>query len=103
MVLVNEGGAWNPLSHKAVIPRDGYYFIHVGGGVSSGKQAILYLIVNNKDTLEAGHYSTNHNGTDTMSRSGILKLSVGDELKVNVYKYFYSDNQMQTIFIGFLL
>ena len=103
VVLVNEGGAWNVSSHKAVIPRDGYYFIHVGGGVPSGRWAILYLRVNNKNTLTAGHWSTNHNGTDTMSRSAILELSVGDELKVNVYYYLYSDNQMQTIFIGFLL
>ena len=90
-------------SHKAVIPRDGYYFIHVGGGVHSGRQAFLYLRVNNKYTLTADHLSTNHNGTDTMYRSGILKLSVGDQLKVNLYDYLYSDNQMQTIFIGFLL
>ena len=103
VVLVNEGGAWNVSSHQAVIPRDGYYFIHVGGGVPSGKQPWLYLNVNNKRTLATVHWSANHNGTDTMSRSGILKLSVGDELKVNVYKYLYSDNQMQTIFIGFLL
>ena len=103
VVLVNEGGAWKPSSHKAVITRDGYYFIHVGGGIPSGKQPSLYLYVNNKRTLAAGHYSYNHNGTDTMSRSGILKLSVGDELKVYVGDRLYSDNQMQTIFIGFLL
>ena len=103
VVLVNEGGAWKPSFHKAVIPRDGYYFIHVGGGVHSGKKAVLYLRVNNKNTLRAVHLSTNHNGTDTMYRSAILKLSVGDELTVNVYEYLYSDNQMQTIFIGFLL
>ena len=103
VVLVNEGGAWKPSSHKAVIPRDGYYFIHVGGGIPSGKQPRLYLRVNNKWTLAAVHYSDNHNGTDTMSRSGILKLSVGDELKVYLHNYLYSDNQMQTIFIGFLL
>ena len=90
-------------SHKAVIPTDGYYFIHVGGGVNSGRWAVLYLRVNNRNTLRAVHYSTNHNGTDTMSRSGILKLSVGDELKVYVGDPLYSDNQMQTIFIGFLL
>ena len=91
-------------SHKAVIPRDGYYFIHVGGGVHSGTRTLLYLRVNNKDTFTAGHFSNNHSGTDTMSRSAILKLSVGDELKVNSYDYYlYSDNQMQTIFIGFLL
>ena len=103
VVLVNEGGAWNVSSHRAVITRDGYYFIHVGGGVHSGRRAYLYLRVNNKYTLTAGHYSDNHNGTDTMSRSGILKLSVGDELKVYVGDPLYSDNQMQTIFIGLLL
>ena len=103
VVLVNEGGAWNPSSHKAVIQRNGYYFIHVGGGVPSGRPTSLYLRVNNRNTLRAVHWTTNHNGTDTMSRSGILKLSVGDELQVNLYNYLYSNNQMQTIFIGFLL
>ena len=103
VVLVNEGGAWNVSSHRAVIPRDGYYFIHVGGGVPSGRRAALFLMVNNRDTLTAVHWSYNHNGTDTMSRSAILKLSAGDELKVNLFNYLYSDNQMQTIFIGFLL
>ena len=103
VVLVNEGGAWNVSSHKAVIPRGGYYFIHVGGGVHSGRQARLDLVVNKKDTLTAGRYSDNHNGTDTISRSGILKLSVGDELTVYTWYTLYSDNQMQTIFIGFLL
>ena len=103
VVLVNEGGAWNVSSHKAVIPRDGYYFIHVGGSVHSGKQAILDLLVNNKRILTAGHYSSNHNGTDTMSRSGILKLSAGNELTVYMRTFLNSDNQMQTIFVGFLL
>ena len=103
VVLVNEGGAWNVSSHKAVIPRDGYYFIHVGGGVPSGRLARLLLRVNNKMILTAGHFIDNHNGTDTISRSGILKLSVGDELTVYTRRSLYSDNQMQTIFIGFLL
>ena len=103
VVLVNEGGAWKPSSHKAVIPRYGYYFIHVGGGVHSGTEAVLYLRVNNKSELRAAHYSDNHNGTDIMSRSGILKLSVGDELRVDTNYPPYSDNQMQTILIGFLL
>ena len=103
VVLVNEGGAWKPSSHKAVIPRDGYYFIHVGGGVHSARRASLFLRVNNKETLGAGYYSSSHNGTDTMSRSGILKLSVGDEIRVHALYPAYSDKQMQTIFIGFLL
>ena len=103
VVLVNEGGAWKPSSNKAVIPRDGYYFLHVGGAVPSTVGAYLSLKVNQKRMFITIHYNKNHNGTDTMSRSGILKLSVGDELKVYVNNHLYSDNRMQTIFIGFLI
>ena len=104
VVLVNEGAAWNLSSNKAVIPRDGYYFIHVGSGVPSHKNRYTYLnvMVNNKISLSAAHESF-INGTETMSRSGILKLLEGDELTVYVSGYSYSDKQMQTIFIGFLL
>ena len=103
VVLVNAGGAWNPSSHKAVIPRDGYYFIHVGGAVPAAVGSFLDFRVNNKRTFITMHSSNNHNGTDTMSRSGIFKLSVGDELTVYAYRSLYSDNQMQIIFIGILL
>ena len=90
-------------SHKAVIPRDGYYFIHVGGGVPSGKMTFLNLRVNNVRQLTTADGSDNHNGTDTMARSGILRLSTGDQLTVYTHGPSYSDKQMQTIFIGFLL
>ena len=103
VVLVNEGGAWNVSSHKAVIPRVGYYFLHVGGAVPSAVGSFLDFTVNNKRTFITIRESNNHNGTDTMSRSGILKLSVGDELTVHAYRSLYSDNQMQIIFIGFLI
>ena len=103
VVLVNEGGAWKPSSNKAVIPRDGYYFLHVGGAVSSAVFSSLRLNVNQKRMFITIHESSNHNGTDTMSRSGILKLSEGDELKVHAHRSLYSDNQMQIIFIGFLI
>ena len=103
VVLVNEGGAWNSSSHKAVIPRDGYYFIHVGGGVPSGSYSYLNLRVNNERQFTTAHGSNNDNGTDTMARSGILRLSTGDQLTVLTIGRFYSDEQMQTIFVGFLL
>ena len=102
-VLLNEGGAWKPSSHKAVIPRDGYYFIHVGGGVPSGNETYLNFRVNNVRQFTAAHGSDNHNGTDTMARSGILRLSTGNQLTVDTNGPSYSDKQMQTIFIGFLL
>ena len=102
VVLVNEGAAWNLSSNKAVIPRDGYYFINVGSGVHSYRITYLNVMVNNKMALSAAHESV-LNGIETMSRSGILKLLEGDELRVYVSGYSYSDKQMQTIFIGFLL
>ena len=103
LILVDEGGVWNPSSHKAVIPRGGFYFIHVGGGVHSGAHTYLNFKVNNRRQFTTTHSSTNHNGTDTIARSGILPLSTGDQLTVKTNGPCYSDNMMQTIFIGFLL
>ena len=103
-ILVNEGGAWRPSTHKAIIPREGYYFIHVGGGVPTGTGTALILSDGDSKTIfTSSHWSNIHNGIDTMSRSGILHLGVGDELKMITQGPSYSDKQMQTIFIGFLL
>ena len=73
-------------SHHAVITRAGFYFFHLGGGLPAGIRSWLHVHVNN-----AG-------------RCGIVHLSSG--VVVHVFgdgNGFYSDNQMQSIFIGFLL
>ena len=102
-VLVNLGNAWNPSTNTVTIPRTGYYFLHVGGGVHSGVSIYIYLLVNNSQQFRMRYSSTNHNGVDTMNKSGILHLSSGDQVKITSSTGFYSDGGLQTIFIGFLL
>ena len=103
-VLVNLGNAWNPSTNIITIPRTGYYFLNIGGGVRPSVYTHIYLYVNNVRQFSLMHYSSNQNGVDTMSRSGILHLSLGDQVKVICPSSgFYSDGGLQTIFIGFLL
>ena len=103
-VLVNLGNAWNPSTNTVTIPRTGYYFLHIGGGVRPSTYTYIYLYVNNSMQVGLMHYSTNQNGVDTMSRSGILHLSSGAQVKITCDSSgFYSDGGVQTIFIGFLL
>ena len=103
-VLVNLGNDWNPSTNTVTIPRTGYYFLHMGGAAGPTATAYLYLNVNNRMQFGLMHWSYNQNGVDTMSRSGILHLSSGDQVKITCdYSGFYSDAGLQTIFIGFLL
>ena len=105
-VLVNLGNAWNPSTNTVTIPRTGYYFLHIGGGVRPRTANYIYLLVNSSTQFMVmrGFSLNNQNGVDTMSRSGILQLSSGDQVKVTCYSSgFYSDTGLQAIFLGFLL
>ena len=103
-VLVNLGNAWNPSTNTVTIPQTGFYFLHIGAGVYPEQQALIYLYVNNIRQFSLLHHSRNHNGVDTRSRSGILHLSSGAQLRTGFGSYdLYSDSGLQTIFIGFLL
>ena len=104
IVLLNEGGAWQTSSHRADITRAGFYFLHVGGGLPAGMNSWLRVRANNVTVMMTGNETKNSNGVDTAGRCGIVHLSSGDVVHVSGDgNGFYSDNQMQTIFIGFLL
>ena len=93
IVLVNEGGAWQTSSHRAV-----------GGGFLAGIRSWLHVRVNNVTVMMLGNTTENSNGVDTAGRCGIVHLSPGAVAHVfGRGGGFYSDNQIQTIFIGFLL
>ena len=102
-VLVNLGNAWNPSTNIVTVPRTGYYFLHMGGGVHTGTRSYINLYVNNSKQFSLKHHSTNHNGVDTRSRSGILRLFSGAQVKITCDYGFYSDGALQTVFVGFLL
>ena len=104
IVLVNEGGAWQTSTHRATITRAGFYFFHLGGGLPAGVDSWLHVLVNNITVLMLGNTTKNSNGVDTAGRCGILHLSAGAVVHSSATgNGFFSDNQMQTIFIGFLL
>ena len=46
VVLVNEGNAWQTTSHTVIIPRQGYYFLHLGVGINTGQYMTLFIVVN---------------------------------------------------------
>ena len=106
VVLVNEGNAWQTTSHRAIVPRRGYYFLHIGGGIHTYRAMRLNIFVNNVRIMSTGRSSaTLNNGIDMTSRGGVLHLNAGSELKITcTYSTgAYSDQMMQTIFIGLLL
>ena len=105
-VIINEGEVqpWQESNNKVRITKAGYYFIHIGAGILPNRQ--LDISVHRDNTVQMGltYSSTRFNGYSTTSRSGILQLSVRDDLKVKSGSYgAFSDDGLQTIFIGFLL
>ena len=105
VVLVNEGNAWQTTSHRAIVPRQGYYFLHIGGGIFAGYNMRLNIFVNNVRIMSTGRAGAASNGIDMTSRGGVLLLNAGSDVKITcTYSAgAYSDQMMQTIFIGLLL
>ena len=106
VVLVNEGNAWQATSHTVIIPRQGFYFLHIGGGINSNRDLILYIVVNGvAHVIGVSRDIPSSNGIDMTSSGGILHLNTGDVLKIRSVRTggAYSDQMKQTVFIGFLL
>ena len=105
-VLADVGGALDNSTSNTTevkIPHSGYYFLHLGAGVFPTRAIHLRLWADGSQQFAINHNSVDQNGVDTKSRSGILYLTAGTDLKVTCDSGAYSDAGMQTIFIGFLL
>ena len=104
VVLVNEGNAWQTTSHRVIIPRQGYYFLHIGAGININSVMRLAIFANNSWTLATNRFVSSSNGIDMTSRGGILHLNQGTVLHISAYSAgAYSDQMKQIIFIGLLL
>ena len=104
VVLVNEGNAWQTTSHTVIIPRQGYYFLHIGGGIDVNSSMGLGIEINNVRIMSTNRQNSSSNGIDMTSRGGILHLNQGIVLRIGgFYDGAYSDQMKQTIFIGLLL
>ena len=102
-VLVNEGNAWNPAYGYVIIPYTGYYLFHLSVGAPAGTLVVTYAISGGKLAFNLYRGSNTHNGVDTMSKTVVKKFTAGDSIKVFTEETLFSNNQMQTAFLGLLL
>ena len=102
-ILVNEGNAWKAHNNTVVIPYTGYYLVHYGIGVPEGKDVHLQLYSDTTTVTVLYRDSTVHNGVDTMSKSIVRRFTAGTKLKIRTDYNTFSNINMQTTFMGFLL
>ena len=102
-VILNEGGAWRSAYNYVVIPRTGHYFIHVSVGVGSGRN-VEFNVVNGQTNSVFYDISRDYtsSGVDTLSRTGLLRLTSGTRLKITSDPT-YSSSLKQTSFMGFFI
>ena len=100
-VILNEGGAWCSAYNYVVIPRTGLYFIHVSVGVGSNS-VVEYNVVQSGNVIYDISRDYTSTGVDTLSRTGLLRLTSGTQLKITSYPT-YSNSLMQTSFMGFFI
>ena len=100
---MNEGNAWKPDTNTVVIPYTGYYLIHYGGGVPAGTLVWLQLYSDTTTVTVLHRRSTVHNGVDTMSKSIVRRFTAGNKLKIETGYNTFSNENMQTTFMGLLL
>ena len=73
VVLVNEGNAWQTTSNNVIIPRQGYYFLHIGGGINTNREMQMNIFVNNVRSITTNRWIRASNDIDMSSRGGILQ------------------------------
>ena len=102
-VLVNQGYVWVATTHQVIVPRTGYYYLHISQGVAQGQIKVHTVIKGLSASIALYRQRASQNGIDTLSRSAILHIKSGTVLNINIIHGCYSDSLMQTSFSGFLL
>ena len=105
IVIVNEGNAWDPSFSRVEIPISGLYFIHMSVGAPPGGSVNhnFAISVGPSVVFEINRVSTDHNGVDTLSRTGLMDFSTGTLLNVITDFNTYSDDGLLLTFIGFFV
>ena len=101
--LVNEGYHYNQ-KHKFTAPSDGIYYFSISVGLSAGNTANFTLYKNDEPLANIIRLATNHNGSDTISRSIMILLQREDTIHVVNQKnrVAWSSPDLETSFSGFL-
>ena len=102
VVIINEGGPWRAPYNEVRITRSGLYFIHMSVGVPARQSVNYSLQQSSSYVFDIYRPSTRHTGVDTLSRTGMLQLTVLTRLTIRSNPT-YSDSRMQTSFMGFLI
>ena len=101
--LVNEGYHYNQ-NHIFTAPSDGIYYFSISVGLSAGRTANFTLYKNDEPLANILRLGTNHNGSDTISRSIMISLQRKDTVHVvnQENRVAWSSPELETSFSGFL-
>ncbi len=106
IININDvGTGWNPTTNRFIVPKEGVYYINLCAGFSNAYYVNLFLLLNDVPITNIQILSNNRNGHDTRSRSIIVRLKRGDELRVILPRGYglYSGSNRLTSFSGFRL
>ena len=88
-ILVNQEFGWNELTNRFITPSAGVYYIHMTAGIPGTKPTKMELLVNGLPFVNVYRKFTSHASLDVRSRSVILRLQQGDELRICLPASFY--------------
>ena len=101
LILVNEGGGFQVNTSAFLAPLKGIYVFAFSGGLFSGKNNVIDLIINNVVARKAagGLGSALSSEMDMVVKTAVLALNAGDIITVNntYNRLLYSDSINQQI------
>ena len=104
-VEVNEGDVYDAATGQVTVTIAGYYFISINAAAAAGAPVDMHIVRNGGVEASLTRASTVHSGADSLGRSAVLRLDVGDVIYVELSAdtSVYSDAFHQTSFTGFLI
>ena len=106
IININDvGTGWDPTTNRFTAPKDGIYYVSLCAGFQNNYYVNLVLLLNDDPVTNIQILSNSRNGYDTRSRSIIVRLKEGDELRVVLPRGYglYSNSNRLTSFAGFRL
>ena len=103
VLLVNEGGGYDELTHYFIAPTEGIYFISFSVGTFIQETTNMTLYKNLEPFVSIRRDSTSQTGTEVIGRAIMMNMEEGDSLKlVNKDDQFaWSSELLEISFNGF--
>ena len=102
-VIIDTYRSWNKLNNEFITPRSGTYFFTLNTGSQVSYAHTVYIVIKKREFCMS-RMVHGFSGVETISRSAMANLFVGDTVGVNLSNggSIYSDIRYQTSFVGFL-